>query len=118
MVHIARALEGALSGNLAVVVSMLSEMTDETNHGIGGFMFTPSSALEFRALLTMLFDFLHFRGIPFPCLDGLLRCFLGTLLTYFYDSNHLSRSLFLIHGTCTPKAFPLIGATSNMGAIM
>lgn len=32
---IARALAGGLSGNVAVVSSMLSEMTDETNQGMG-----------------------------------------------------------------------------------
>lgn len=36
-----RALAGALSGNVAVISSMLSEMTDETNQGKG------KSVLEF-----------------------------------------------------------------------
>lgn len=40
-----RALAGALSGNVAVISSMLSEMTDETNQGKGGFVLELSIGL-------------------------------------------------------------------------
>ncbi|KAG8906020.1 hypothetical protein FRB99_007752 [Tulasnella sp. 403] len=113
---VARAMAGALSGNVAVINSILGELTDETNHAKGHFLFhlVPLSGAFFcvGAVIGPLiggllshpaerypsifgpFDFLKNHPYFLPCfVSSAITCSSAILAAYFLEETLASKVL-------------------------
>ncbi|GAA5994481.1 uncharacterized protein JCM10292_002088 [Rhodotorula paludigena] len=113
---VSRCLGGALNGNVAVIKSVLGEITDESNQG-RAFSFLPLAWSLGSVIGPLLGGYLshpveHFPGLfgsstffrnyPFvlPCLIGALFPFLGAIIGFFFLEETLAPS----HTSAKPTA--------------
>ncbi|GAA5986072.1 hypothetical protein JCM11641_005547 [Rhodosporidiobolus odoratus] len=104
---VARCLGGALNGNVAVIKSVLGEITNESNQGrafsflplawslgsvigplLGGYLSHPAETFPSLSIFRTSF-FLH-NPYALPCLVGALFPFFGALIGFFYLDESLS----------------------------
>ncbi|GAA6035772.1 hypothetical protein JCM8097_005693 [Rhodosporidiobolus ruineniae] len=107
MLVVARCLGGALNGNVAVIKSVMGEITDESNQGrafsflplawslgsvigplLGGYLSHPASTFPSSPLTNNAL----FRGYPYflPCLVGALFPLAGAVIGFFYLEETLA----------------------------